>query len=278
MNSSASSDMEPLDLSMRKITRDMNMVSYSSNADRRCEERTTENLLKSRQEKVRTENYRRMFSNEDVKAMDLSHNFEEQDAGCSSKHYSNYHEDDKILLKIPNAHCNNENAILQMETNSRRTSSSQSVVSAGLPTGSDVTGFRKCVFDCKGNKPQVQFSQRVTEHQRIPTGERLFPCKVCGNLFTTKYYLSQHQKTHTGERYVCTTCGKELKRFDSLQNHSRMHTGEKPFVCNKCPKAYASKSSLINHRKKHNGEFQCPDCLKIFSYKCGLVRHHKNAY
>ncbi|GFT89212.1 hypothetical protein NPIL_602931 [Nephila pilipes] len=147
-----------------------------------------------------------------------------------------------------------------METSARKTSSSQSVVSAGLLTGNDVIGGKKCVFDCKGQKPPLQVSPRVTEQQR--TGERLFLCKVCGKPFFTKYYLSQHQKTHTGVRHVCPICGIELKQANNLQNHLRLHTGENPFACDKCEKSYASKSSLINHRKKHNGESQCPE--KIF--------------
>ncbi|GFT78621.1 hypothetical protein NPIL_574581 [Nephila pilipes] len=240
IDSSASSDMEPLDLSMKKIS---------------CE--------------------KHFASNDDVKSMDLSLNFQEKDAGCSNKHHSNHHEDDKILLKMPNTHSNNGKAILQMETSTRKTSSSQSVVSAGLPTGNDVTQGRKCVFYCKVCKQQLQSSQSVTQHQRTPTGERLFTCKHCGNLFTLEFYLSQHLKTHTSLGCVCPICGKELARFYSLQNHFRMHTGEKPFICDKCPKSYGSSSSLKNHQLTHSGEkFQCSECLQAFSYK-GTLRMHR---
>ena len=54
------------------------------------------------------------------------------------------------------------------------------------------------------------------------TGEELYQCKQCENLFS--------QKVHTGENpYLCSYCYKAFKQKRILSNHQRIHTAESAF-------------------------------------------------
>lgn len=50
---------------------------------------------------------------------------------------------------------------------------------------------------------------------------------------------------------ACTVCDKAFSRPFDLSQHNRTHTGEKPFGCLVCDKKFAQKSNLIVHLKTH---------------------------
>ena len=83
----------------------------------------------------------------------------------------------------------------------------------------------------KGCGKRFSQSQHLTNHERTHTGERPFACehKGCGKRFSQSQHLTAHERSHTGERpYACEHegCGKRFSRSEHLTVHERMHTEE----------------------------------------------------
>ena len=86
-------------------------------------------------------------------------------------------------------------------------------------------------FQCKHCNKCFSQAESLTQHERTHTGLNpfLFECKECGKCFGD---LWQRKRTHTGhKRLECDQCGKLFNKEETLTNHKRTHTGERPFVC-----------------------------------------------
>ncbi|XP_051918743.1 zinc finger protein 135-like [Hippocampus zosterae] len=108
---------------------------------------------------------------------------------------------------------------------------------------------------------------------------RYFKCSHCDKTFGTKYSLTRHMQSHTGDKthWKCSQCGRTLGDRRNLRRHMMVHTGEKPFTCSICGKRFSQKANLITHTRTHTGEkpFACTHCSKRFGDRSALIQHRK---
>ncbi|XP_030297761.1 zinc finger protein 436-like [Sparus aurata] len=173
-----------------------------------------------------------------------------------------------------------------------------------------MTHFDK-TFICDVCGKSFYHACHLTRHKLVHQELRPYQCSTCGKGFTQAANLRSHQVIHTGERQLCSICGKSYrclknhiiskhshelpadelpardtiitcevcgKKFPNLSQfkaHQRSHTGEKPFHCDICGKSYRLKELLRDHRYTHTGEkpYRCTLCSKTFNLATSYMRH-----
>lgn len=91
-------------------------------------------------------------------------------------------------------------------------------------------------------------------HLRRHTGERNYPCPVCGKAFARSDGLRKHLSCYHGgmKPFQCPVCQRSFKGH--FLQHLRTHTDEKPFGCETCGHCFAQRSQLKVHMRTHTGE------------------------
>ncbi|XP_023597028.1 zinc finger protein 671 [Trichechus manatus latirostris] len=153
------------------------------------------------------------------------------------------------------------------------------------------------------------------EHQGSKARQKLYMCWACEKQFWFSANLSQHQKQHSGEKFIkrdeCRDPGKSCRVYMPEETYTYReggkdfptttgllqpevpHSGVKPHKntqcggtfctgqrhckCSKCRKAFSPKDSLVQHQRIHtlDRSYECSECGNFFSCNSNLVRHQK---
>ncbi|KAL1460926.1 hypothetical protein WDU94_012862 [Cyamophila willieti] len=117
-----------------------------------------------------------------------------------------------------------------------------------------------------------------SEHMDLHSGLR-YTCVLCGKNVTSAQNLQFHldavhyqQKNHT-----CDTCGKGFALRKQLREHERVHTGYAPAKCKICNKTFALYANLNAHLNKHKQglKYKCTNCSSRFTYLSNMIRHRR---
>lgn len=95
------------------------------------------------------------------------------------------------------------------------------------------------------------------------TEKHVFQCSRCPKVFTRKFNLRSHERTHTGERpYACPVCGVTFSRAQEQRTHTRRQCSEKAFRCRGdmhtgtqwgCGRGFAEVADFARHLRSTRG-------------------------
>lgn len=131
-----------------------------------------------------------------------------------------------------------------------------------------------------------QISLNKTRIIKYPTINP-FQCQFCHQLFTHKFNINDHIRTHGAQseqsiRCSIDGCSSTFQTERNLKDHiRRMHTENRKHECQQCGKVLASAKTLKSHIKnRHTNNptiYRCtfPDCNMRYKNQCDLKRHER---
>jgi len=141
---------------------------------------------------------------------------------------------------------------------------------------------------CEKCEYSTEYQSALTQHLKTHTGERSHVCDAidCGEAFTTSSHLDRHKECHTGDlRYKCLHCRFTSSKDACFKIHmTKHHPTFKGHKCDQCEAMFDNRSDLERHKLYKHTEiartFIClePDCGQAFRFKDDLAKHQKGVH
>lgn len=140
-----------------------------------------------------------------------------------------------------------------------------------------------CEKICSSRK--VLYSHKKIVHEGIRWGTN-FECKLCKEVFESKYKKSKHWgQVHRNGKVktrTCYLCSSEFQLFNDFKQHIESHTG--CFICIICGYNFSDESSLFVHHESHRKieeslrQYVCDVCSHRLSTKHQLLIHMRKHF
>ena len=103
--------------------------------------------------------------------------------------------------------------------------------------------------------------------------EREYSCHQCDKVFTRRYRLTAHMRSHDGiKKFRCVVCGKMFGRNDHVLRHmQKKHHDLEEYKCDICDSRFTVINEIIAHVTKHMQESEKTEDVLL----SGLSDQHK---
>lgn len=109
-------------------------------------------------------------------------------------------------------------------------------------------------YECTLCQMKFVTSSHLGRHIKGHNNIKPHKCKLCDRAFTLPGHLKDHERSqHTGERpFPCDVCGNQFARRKLLRQHKQLH-GEKKYKCKYCDMVFAQSAGRRGHEiRAHN--------------------------
>ena len=138
------------------------------------------------------------------------------------------------------------------------------------------------IYSVHGNAPETTTDSNFQSRPGRDSSENLTPCNIVNTSSNpgnkVNYPANKEPIKENKENYVCKYCNRQFSTKWYVTEHERVHKNEKAFYCNFCNKKFTALWRMKRHMNVHTTNLPCSLCDKSFSTKYSLKTHTETVH